>query len=245
MEIITRLNFRELTAREYISYCKELLKNIKDIFPNMYLSILDDQDKVHFFQEDFEDFSEENLHKIIMEDKEIVYYNPDKENKRLTIDSTCWMPFSFLFFLNNDKNMNIYEESDISINISQGVKKFSSPSIINIEFSSEFSKKINIEIIKKLFQCLEKTNDLQYAIFISDDFWDSVRIKGLKRWIGYVTYFANKDILKLLENVDNIEISESNLGAMISLENLDFSEENIQKAIQIRNILAEKGLLSE
>ncbi|CEN41375.1 conserved hypothetical protein [Capnocytophaga canimorsus] len=38
MEIITRLNFRELTAREYISYCKELLKNIKDIFPNIILS---------------------------------------------------------------------------------------------------------------------------------------------------------------------------------------------------------------
>lgn len=245
MKIISYLQGRALTAKEYIAYCKELIRNIKNILPNMQLSILDDEDNVYFFQENLSNFSQENLYKIIMEDQEIVYHNPNKENKNLTIDSTSWMPFSSLFFLNKDKDMNIYKESDISISISQGVEKFSSPAMIKIEFSQKFLDKLNFEIIKKLFICLEKTNDLQYAILISDEFWDEIdNDDSYDLWIGYLTYFANKDVFRLLENISNIDILETKFGAIINLQSLEFSEENIEKAIQIRDILGKNDLLN-
>lgn len=246
IKIITRFKSQKLTAREYISYCKELIRNIKNVFPEMHLHILDDKDKVHFFREDLSDFGEENLHKIIMEDKEIVYYNPDKDNKRLTIDSTCWTPFGSLFFLHNCKETDIYKDVDISISVSQGANDINNKmAVIIIEFSDQFKKKLNEDILKSIVVSLERSNDLKYATIISHKFRRNVKEEKQKFWIGYLTYFANKEIPKLLENVGNIDISETNLGAMISLESLEFSEENIQKAIQIRDILAEKGLLSE
>lgn len=248
VEIIARLKFRELTAKEYIFYCKSFIIEIKKTFPNMYLSILDKKDKFFFFKDDLSDFNESNLYNIIIEDEEIVYCNPEKENKNLTIDSTSWLPFSSLFFLTENKNTNIHSIPDISISISQGVKTFSSPVGVTINFSESFFTKINNEILKKIFLCLENTNDLRYAVAISDIFLDSVEDKEYNLWIGNLTYFSNKNIFQLLsKGISNsdFEILTTHLGSLIVLNSIEPSEENIKKAIEIRNILGKEGLLNE
>lgn len=246
MEIITYLENRELTAREYISYCKELLKNIKTVFPEMYLSILDDNDVTYFFKNDLSDFNEDNLYKIIREDKEIVYYNPDKNNENLTIDSKTWSPFASLFFLDEYPKTDIYTDVDISIDISQGSNdKDEEVAVIKIEFSKEFSKKINLEATKKLISCIEQTKDLKYAVVISDELWDKVDSEEYDLWIGYLTYFSHKDISHLFKEFKDVGVTETDLGTLISLGNkFDISEENVRKALVIRDILASKGLMN-
>lgn len=246
VEIIARLKFRELTAKEYIFYCKSFIIEIKKTFPNMYLSVLDKEDNFFFFKDDLSDFNESNLYNIIIEDEEIVYYNPNKENKNLTIDSTSWLPFSSLFFLT--ENINIHSIPDISISISQGVKTFSSPAGVTINFSESFFIKINNKILKKIFLCLENTNDLRYAVAISDVFLDSVEDKKYNLWIGNLTYFSNKNIFHLLSKSisnSNFEIHTTHLGSLIILNSIESSEENIKKAIEIRDILGKEGLLNE
>ena len=247
IEIIARLRFRELTAKEYVFYCKKIIIEIKKIFPNMFLSVLDEKDNFFFFKDDLSDFNEKNLYNII-EDKEIVYCNPEKENKNLTIDSTSWLPFSSLFFLTETENINIHSTPDVSISISQGVKTFSSPVGITINFSESLLKKMNNEVLKRIFLCLEATNDLRYAVAISDVFLDSVEGKKYNLWIGYLTYFSIKNISHLLpENISNsnFEILTTHLGSLIILKSIESSEENIKKAIEIRDVLGKEGLLNE
>ncbi|MGF7108294.1 hypothetical protein [Treponema pedis] len=246
IKIITRLNQREMTAREYISYCKNLLRNIKAVFPEMYLSILDDNDVAYFFKNDLSDFGEENLYKIIMEDKEIVYYNPDKNNEDLTVDSKTWSPFSSLFFLKEKREADKYSVSDISIDISQGSNDINDKiAVAIIKFSDNFTKRLNNSILEKIIYCLEKTGDLKFAVAISDNFRSEVKIKGQNLWIGYLTYFAHKDISRLFKDFKGIEVTETELGTLISLSNKFYlSEETVRKALAIRDILAEKGLMN-
>ena len=118
IEIITRFRSRSLNAGQYIAYCKSLLSPIKKLFPQLHLYILDDKDKLLFFEEDLSNFDETHLYDIIMWDKRIAYHNPDKNNPHLTIDSTCWAPFSPLFFFNRQRNINKNSVADISISVS-------------------------------------------------------------------------------------------------------------------------------
>ena len=108
IEIITRFRSRSLNAGQYIAYCKSLLSPIKKLFPQLHLYILDDKDKLLFFEEDLSNFDETHLYDIIMWDKRIAYHNPDKNKNSV---------------------------ADISISVSQGVEIFGAPAIILIDFS--------------------------------------------------------------------------------------------------------------
>jgi hypothetical protein len=107
---------------------------------------------------------------------------------------------------------------------------------------------MNNEVLKRIFLCLEATNDLRYAVAISDVFLDSVEDKNYNLWIGYLTYFSIKNISHLLpENISNsnFEILTTHLGSLIILKSIESSEENIKKAIEIRDVLGKEGLLNE
>jgi hypothetical protein len=239
IEIITRFRSRSLNARQYIAYCKSLLSPIKKLFPQLHLYILDDKDELLFFEEDLSNFDETHLYDIIMWDKRIAYHNPDKNNPHLTIDSTCWAPFSSLFFLNRQQNINKNSVADISISVSQGVEIFSAPAIILIDFSNDFIKELSEETLEKLIFCLEQTHDLQYAVVISDDLEDKVSAKGKNLWIGYLTYFSNDYFHELPTIPQGIKVTQTVLGKLFSLGNtFDLSEETVKKAIALRDLLA-------
>ena len=242
IEIISRLSFRPLNAGQYIAYCKDLLSLIKNLFPTMYLYLLDDKDKLLFFEEDLSDFNESHLHNIILEDKKIIYYNPDKDNPHLTIEATSWAPFQSLFFLNKQHNISKHSVADISISISQGVEKFSSPASIMIQFSDSFSKELDENTLEKLIFCLEQTQDLQYAVVISDKLEDKVPTIGRNLWIGHLTYFSNDLFSELPVSIPGIKVIQTALGQLFSLgDTLDLSEETIKKARTLRDLL-EKGV---
>lgn len=239
IEIITRFRSRSLNAGQYIAYCKSLLSSIKKLFPQLHLYILDDKDELLFFEEDLSNFDETHLYHIIMWDKRITYHNPDKNNPHLTIDSTCWAPFSSLFFFNRQQNINKNSVADISISVSQGVEIFSAPAIILIDFSNDFIKELSEEVLEKLIFCLEQTHDLQYAVVISDDLEDKVPAKGENLWIGYLTYFSNDYFHKLPTIPQGIKVTQTVLGKLFSLGNtFDLSEETVKKAIALRDLLA-------
>lgn len=239
IEIITRFRSRSLNAGQYIAYCKSLLSSIKKLFPQLHLYILDDKDELLFFDEDLSNFDETHLYDIIMWDKRITYHNPDKNNPHLTIDSTCWAPFSSLFFLNRQQNINKNSVADISISVSQGVEIFSAPAIILIDFSNDFIKELSEETLEKLIFCLEQTHDLQYAVVISDDLEDKVPAKGENLWIGYLTYFSNDYFHELPTIPQGIKVTQTVLGKLFSLGNtFDLSEKTVKKAIALRDLLA-------
>ena len=239
IEIITRFRSRSLNAGQYIAYCKSLLSSIKKLFPQLHLYILDDKDELLFFEEDLSNFDETHLYDIIMWDKRITYHNPDKNNPHLTIDSTCWAPFSSLFFFNRQQNINKNSVADISISVSQGVEIFSAPAIILIDFSNDFIKELSEGVLEKLIFCLEQTHDLQYAVVLSDDLEDKVPAKGENLWIGYLTYFSNDYFHKLPTIPQGIKVTQTVLGKLFSLGNtFDLSEETVKKAIALRDLLA-------
>ena len=230
LEIISRLSLRPLNAKQYIIYCKKLLSLIKNLFPQMHLYILDDKDRLFFFKA--------HLYDIIIPDKGITYHNPDKNNPHLTIEATSWAPFGSLFFLNRKQAISKHSVADISISVSQGVEKFSSPATIMIQFSNDFSKELDENTLQKLIFCLEQTQDLQYAVVISDELEDRIPTKGENLWIGYLTYFSNKHFPEFSTPIQGIKVLQTASGRLFSLGNtFDLSEETIKKAISLRDSL--------
>ena len=238
LEIISRLSLRPLNAKQYIIYCKKLLSLIKNLFPQMHLYILDDKDRLFFFKEDLSDFDETHLYDIIISDKGITYHNPDKNNPHLTIEATSWAPFRSLYFFNTKKTISKHSVADISISVSQGVEKFSSPATIMIQFSNDFSKELDENTLEKFILCLEQTQDLQYAVVISDELEDRIPTKGENLWIGYLTYFSNKHFPEFSTPIQGIKVLQTASGRLFSLGNtFDLSEETIKKAISLRDSL--------
>jgi hypothetical protein len=238
LEIISRLSLRPLNVKQYIIYCKKLLSLIKNLFPQMHLYILDDKDRLFFFKEDLSDFDEMHLYDIIIPDKGITYHNPDKNNPHLTIEATSWAPFGSLFFFNRKQAISKHSVADISISVSQGVEKFSSPATIMIQFSNDFSKELDENTLEKLILCLEQTQDLQYAVVISDELEDRIPTKGGNLWIGYLTYFSNKHFPEFPTPIQGIKVLQTASGRLFSLGNtFDLSEETIKKAISLRDSL--------
>ena len=101
---------------------------------------------------------------------------------------------------------------DISISISQGVEKFSSPASIMIQFSDSFSQELDKNTLEKLIFCLEQTQDLQYAVVISEKLEDKVPTIGRNLWIGHLTYFSNDHFSELSISIPGIKVIQTALG---------------------------------
>ena len=122
------------------------------------------------------------------------------------------------------------------------MEKFSSPASIMIQFSDSFSQELDENTLEKLIFCLEQTQDLQYAVVISEKLEDKVPTIGRNLWIGHLTYFSNDLFSELSISVPGIKVIQTALGQLFSLgDTLDLSEETIKKARTLRDLL-EKGL---
>ena len=85
---------------------------------------------------------------------------------------------------------------------------------------------------------MEQTQDLQYAVVISDELEDRIPTKGKNLWIGYLTYFSNKHFTEFSTPIQGIKVLQTASGRLFSLGNtLDLSEETIKKAISLRDSL--------
>ena len=111
------------------------------------------------------------------------------------------------------------------------MEKFSSPASIMIQFSDSFSQELDENT-------LEQTQDLQYAVVISEKLEDKVPTIGRNLWIGHLTYFSNDLFSELSISVPGIKMIQTALGQLFSLgDTLDLSEETIKKARTLRDLL--------
>ena len=92
------------------------------------------------------------------------------------------------------------------------------------------------EVFINLLKVIEQTNDLLYAVVISNEFRRKVKISGQNLWIGYITYF--KDKIKKESFPNTLNVSELVHGTVICLdEKMNLTQENINKALEIRDVL--------
>lgn len=240
IKLITRLTNREMSTHEFINYCKSVIVNLKNTFSYLQMvSTWDDGTNSKFyFENNLANFNTQNLDKILIYNpEEDVFQNDNEQDKDLHENPKSWIGFNTLLYLSKDKS----ETSDISINITQGASEKNKTALINIEFSDEFLKTITKDFSIKLIESLEKTGDLLYAVLISNEFRRKVKTGGQNLWIGYLTYFQDKNIKTLLTNIVNIINFDK--GIIIDLgEKIEVSDETVNKAVKIRNILGAQAL---
>jgi len=240
IKLITRLTNREMSTHEFINYCKSVIVNLKNTFSYLQMvSTWDDGTNSKFyFENNLANFNTQNLDKILIYNpEEDVFQNDNEQDKDLHENPKSWIGFNTLLYLSKDKS----ETSDISINITQGASEKNKTALINIEFSDEFLKTITKDFCIKLIESLEKTGDLLYAVVISNEFRRKVKTGGQNLWIGYLTYFQDKNIKTLLTNIVNIINFDK--GIIIDLgEKIEVSDETVNKAVKIRNILGAQAL---
>jgi hypothetical protein len=240
IKLITRLTNREMSAHEFINYCKSVIVNLKNTFSYLQMvSTWDDSTNSKFyFENNLANFNTQNLDKILIYNpEEDVFQNDNEQDKDLHENSKSWIGFNTLLYLSKNKS----ETSDISINITQGASEKNKTALINIEFSDEFLKTITKDFSIKLIESLEKSGDLLYAVVISNEFRRKVKTGGQNLWIGYLTYFQDKNIKNLLTNIVNIINFDK--GILIDLgEKIEVSDETVNKAVKIRNILGAQAL---
>lgn len=235
------LNFsikkKEMTAQEYIAFCKKILislKSIDDVFKIANTIDLTNH-KSYFFKEDLSDFTAENLKLIIEEQDDIAYKNPIEENKELTKESKSWMGFSStIFFGGND---NIESKSDVSLYISQGSYENSSASI-KIDFSKDLQQQLSEVYVFRLIEELAKTVDIEFASATSSLFFLKVRRKG-QNPIGWINYTTNNMISSILHADENQK--QLDKGTIFSIAGKDlFGADNItliERSIEISDSL--------
>ncbi|PQA92918.1 hypothetical protein B0A69_12150 [Chryseobacterium shigense] len=240
IKVITRLTNREMSAHDFINYCKNIVVNLKNIFSDLKMvSIWDDSTNSKFyFENNLANFSVQNLDKILIYNpEEDVFQNDNEQDKNLYENSKSWIGFNTLLYLSKDKS----EASDLSINITQGASEKNKTALINIEFSDEFLTTLTKDFSIKLIESLEKSGDLVYAVVISNELRRKVKTSGQNLWIGYLTYFQHKNIkINLPDSVNSINYDK---GILIDLgEKIEISDEAVNKAVTIRNILGDEAL---
>lgn len=239
IKLISRLTNREMTAQEFIDYCKKIIVNLKITFP--YLEVISTWDEStnskFYFDNNLSNINGQNLKRILIyKEAEYVFLNDDQSDKDLYSNSKSWMGFNSLLYLSKNKK----ESSDLSINITQGACNSDKTALVNIEFSDDFIKSITKEFVIKLVESLEKTDDLYYAVIISNELRRKVKQSGQNLWIGYFTYFNNKLAENYFENINIINLSKGVL--MYLSDKIELSALNVNKALEIRDILGNELL---
>lgn len=81
IKVITRLTNREMSAHDFINYCKNIVVNLKNIFSDLKMvSIWDDSTNSKFyFENNLANFSVQNLDKILI-------YNPEEDVFRMIMN---------------------------------------------------------------------------------------------------------------------------------------------------------------
>lgn len=195
-KIITRLENRVMNAAEYISYCKNLIMQLKEIDPVFnVVGIWSDLQKCdYYFKPDLSDFANIVFAEMQEESKEYTFINMNTDDKILRLNSKKYTNFTFVCGFGEKK------ESDISISISYGSINKSKLGVINFEFSDEYQQAMSESVLNgmvNLFVNNEKT--LNVAV-LSSELADEIyeREEDDDYMIGWVTYLRNKNVTAYL-----------------------------------------------
>lgn len=243
IEITTRIKNREMSAKEYINYCKGILMQLNnEIFKCNYIYTFE-KDIPFYFGTNLEKLGVDNIFEVISVSDEDSFKNEDSESITLTEKSKSWIGFNSLFFFKNNLEN---ENSDIILSISSlGAYKNDMFATLSIEFSKDYKKKITYEMLVSILNILENYLDIHYYVAYTDEFFDEVFSNRYKLWLGWITFLKGKEIESMLP--ENIICSKINDGYLFSFSVERVESNNIdviKKTNLLRNKLGEKGLLN-
>lgn len=234
-EIITRLENRVMDAAEYISYCKNLIMQLKEIDPVFnVVGIWSDLQKCdYYFNQDLSDFGDIVFAEMQEESKEYTFINMNTDDKILHLDSKNDINFGFTCGFGEN------EESDISIYISYGSIDKSEFGIINFEFSDDYQQTMPESVLNgvvNLFVNNEKT--LNVAV-LSSELEDEIieREEDDDYMIGWITYLRNKNVTAYLPPEITKENKEN--GVLFSFN----PTSTIPEVMKVTQSLCKEGFL--
>lgn len=240
--LLIRFPNQEMTAREYIAFCKHILHAFQQFAPDMAtVGIWSLAKKADFyFDKKMPDFEDIILKEMQIEGKEYAFINENKEDKGLHLDSKSYGNFAFNFGLSNNGD----ESKEISISIWAGDK--SKIGLLNVGFRNKLQPNLNLSNLLKL---LEFNIDLvhpYYAIISSFKFTEKINKEENDIEIGWITYISHKEVVNLLpKNVERKVLPNGGVIFWLSEEKaLSTDEIAVQKAIEIRDILGARKLLN-
>ena len=242
-KLLIRFPNKEMTAREFIAFCKHILCSFQQFAPDMATVGIWSADKKanYYFDKKLSDF--ENIifkeMQIEEEKKGFAYINDDKSDKELNLNSKSYGNFALNFGISNNGD----ENEEISITIWAG--KANETGILNLEFPDKLQQNISFVKILQLAEFSINLVKPYYVTVISNEFRRKVGMEGQNCWIGWINYFFNKEVANLLpKNIEKKVFSDGGVLFWLSEEKeLSIDEVAVQEAIKIRDILNKKGLL--
>lgn len=242
VKIIIRFHDKEMTAREYISFSKDILMQLKyfsDDFKTLY-AWGTEANAGTYLKEDLTDFESVVLNQL--RDDEIAYSNPDKSNKDFTLDSKCFIGYRNSYSTNQD-----YKQDQITVTIEAGKEsaKKNDAGILNFKFSKSLQSKLDLQYLLKLLELNVNLVNPYYATVSSFKFNERINKDDTDIEIGWITYIADTKIIDLLpSDIEKKHIINRGTIFWISKEKaLSTNEYDVKKGIEIRDILALKGFL--
>lgn len=244
IEINFRVKNVEMSAKEYINVCKQLILKLKSTLSNINHIYTFEKDEPFYFSNDLSDFDTNNLYEIISVNKdEDVYQNTNKGDIHLYENSRSWIGFNSLFLCKENLES---EDNNISFSISSlGAYEKDKFSVMKVEFSDEYQSKLNFEIIEKIINIFSETIKLDFAVVYTDEFFDEVFNVDYQLWIGWITFINKLEVEKYLPiNIISEKISNGYLFSF-SKEKVDSTNKAIiEESITLTNNLGRQGLLN-
>ncbi|MDR2951307.1 MAG: hypothetical protein LBV71_19130 [Prevotella sp.] len=243
IDILTRFPNREMTAREYLMFSKNILLQLKSFSSdfNALYAWGSETNMGRYLKDDLSDFESVVFNQL--KDDNIAYSNPDKSNKKFTLDSKCFIGYNNSYSTNDN-----YKQSQITVTIGAGKENPSNDDvgILNFEFSEILQSKLNLPNLIQLLEFSINLVNPYYGTISSFEFGKKTNKKKDNIEIGWITYIFNKEVFKLLpKNVGKKILSNGGVIFWLSEERpLSTNERAVQKAIEIRNILAEHEFLN-
>lgn len=248
IEITSRIsNIKAMTAEEYISFCKKILLELKNILPKFNHLYTYEKDLRFYFADDLGNFDTSNIDEIISFNKdEDVFKNENIENinnRELQINSTSWIGFNSLFYFNDFFNET---ESLATIAISSlGAYESDKFAIIKLEFSKDYQKILSFDIINKIINILSKHTELDYAVAYTDEFFDEVFKREYKLWLGWITFINNIKVKNSFSTDTKYEKIKD--GYLFYFDESKVDSKNkilLEKTIKLRDSLGNNGFLN-
>lgn len=242
IKLICRFDRKEMTAEQYMSFCKMILNELHefDNFFGAYATYDLKLNKKQYFDESLSNFEEIVFNQLY--DDKIAYINEEPGDKNFYRTSISPFGFSNIYFLNSQVESN----AGISLFVSHPTSH--SHSNLIIVFPNEnYPKFQELSYCKKLLKKVISLFDPYYAAIIPANFFKKIPTKkNTDLRIGWQTYFKNIEIAEYLPK--DVQIEKANGGVFITLAddiNSNITEDTIiQRVKRVKEILSEKGLLT-
>jgi hypothetical protein len=240
-KILIRFPNRKMTAKEYILFSKNILlqlQNFANDFKTLYAWGSESNTGV-YLKEDLSDF--ESVVFSQLNDTDIAYSNSDELNKKFTMDSKCFIGYSNSYSTNKD-----HKQKQITVTIGAGKENLKNEDmgILNFEFSKSLQTSLDLSYSLKLLEFSINLVNPYYGTIISNELRRKVSIDNENYWIGWINYFADKEVLSFLPtNINAKLLFDKGVIFWLSEEiPTSTNDEIVQKAIRIRENI--KGILS-